>query len=584
MKETFFRTLSWLHTWAGLLVCWVLLLIFFAGSLSYFRHEISLWTAPELHSGVYQDYQASQLASQLDRGQAYLEQHAAPNSQRWMINFPTQRSPILSFDWQLPPEKGQRRGKIEQRIALADATDIDNQDNTKDTHIARDIIDHVRDSRGGDFFYRLHYELQYLPAITARYIVGICTMFMLIALISGVVIHKRIFKDFFSFRPNKGARSWLDAHNVSAVIALPYHLMITYTGLITLMLIYIPWTVSTAYPDDNQTFLKELNPARQTEKASGIAAEPIPLSQLLPQVQAKWGDAPIKQAIISFPKDKNSQVTFYQDTGQDVTDEAHILIFNGISGELKYQSPHNTSGAAVTYDTMMSLHTARFAAPLLRLLFFFCGLLGCAMVATGTLMWAIRLRQNQQKAIDKGEPASLGLRLVEGLNFMFILGLPFGAVAFFYANRLLPAELVGRSAWEGHSFFIALAAMGVWALIGRTLNHWRWALRFIGSLYCALPVLNALTSSHHLIDNIGSQQWALVGFDLLAILLGGTMLFASQRMAQSTLINARPIVKPLEQSAREKSPHNLSLQQLQQSPESGYTSTLASSSPLEEVK
>lgn len=542
MKETFFRTLSWLHTWAGLLVCWVLLLIFFAGSLSYFRHEISLWAEPELHRGTFQDYQANQLISQLDKGQHYIESHSPAETQRWLINFPTQRSPMLSFAWQLPPEKGQRRGKIEQHTALADGSGV---------------ITDVRDSRGGDFFYRLHFDLHYMPAITARYIVGVCTMFMLIALISGIVIHKRIFKDLFSFRQNKGARSWLDAHNVSSVIALPYHLMITYTGLITLMLIYIPWTVSTAYPEDNQAFLKELNPARQTEKASGIYAEQVRLSQLLPQVQAEWGNAPIKQVIVSYPQDKNSQVTFYQNTGKDVTDESTLLVFNGVTGELKYASPHEVSGTVATYDTMMSLHTARFAAPLLRILFFFCGLLGCAMVATGTLMWAIRLRQKQQKAIDKGEKPSHGLRLVEGLNFMFILGLPLGAAAFFYANRILPADFATRSAWEVHSFFIALGAMGVWAFFGRSRRDWQIALVLIGTLYCALPILNALTSPSHFIDNIQSQQWALVGFDVLAVLIGVVMLFASTKLSvvaktlqkpnrKNTISDKKPMRKPVE--------------------------------------
>lgn len=559
MKETFFRTLSWLHTWAGLLVCWVLLLIFFAGSLSYFRHEISLWTEPELHRGAFQDYQANQVVSQLDKGQDYIESLSPAEAQRWLINFPTQRNPMLSFAWQLPPEKGQRRGKIEQHTALADGSDM---------------ITHVRDSRGGDFFYRLHFDLHYMPAITARYIVGVCTMFMLIALISGIVIHKRIFKDLFSFRQNKGARSWLDAHNVSSVIALPYHLMITYTGLITLMLIYIPWTVSTAYPEDNQAFSKELNPARQTEKASGINAQQVRLSQLLPQVQVQWGDAPIKQVMVSNPKDQNSQVTFYQDTGKDVTDESTLLVFSGVTGELKYASPHEVSGAVVTYDTMMSLHTARFAAPLLRILFFFCGLLGCAMVATGTLMWAIRLRQKQQKTIEKGEKASLGLRLVEGLNFMFILGLPLGAVTFCYTNRLLPADFATRSAWEVHSFFIALCAMGVWAFIGRSRRHWQVALMLIGALYCALPILNALTSPSHFIDNIQSQQWALVGFDVFAALFGGAMLFASTKLSV--------MVKTLQKPNRKNVISDKKV--IPKSPDTRYATELATSSPLEEVK
>lgn len=556
MKETFFRTLSWLHTWAGLLVCWVLLLIFFAGSLSYFRHEISLWNEPELHKGVYQDYRADTLENQLDKGQSYIEAHSPATAQRWMIGFPTERTPFQSVSWQLPPEKGQRRGKTEEHVALADGSGM---------------ISEVRESRGGDFFYRLHFDLHYMSAITARYIVGVCTMFMLIALISGIVIHKRIFKDLFSFRRDKGARSWLDAHNVSSVIALPYHLMITYTGLITLMLIYIPWTVNTAYSGDNQAFLKELNPARQTEKAAGISAPQVQLSQLLPQVKAAWGDAPIKQVIVSYPKDQNSQVTFYQNTGKDVTDEANILIFNGVNGELKYASPHEASGASATYDTMMSLHTARFAAPLLRFLFFFCGLLGCAMIATGTLMWAIRLRQKQQKLIDKGEKTSFGLRLVEGLNFMFILGLPLGTVAFFYANRLLSTSFASRSEWEVHSFFIALAVMGVWAFLGRSRRQWQTALRLTGTLCCALPVLNAFTSPSNIIDNIQSHQWALVGFDVLAVLLGGAMLFASKRV---TLIAKAPSKqRPAKVKNAPRSESQTSL-----------ASDLSSSSSLEEAK
>lgn len=70
--------------------------------------------------------------------------------------------------------------------------------------------------------------------------IGLAAMAMLVALISGIVIHKKFFKDFFTFRPAKGQRSWLDAHNATAVLVLPFHLMITYTGLVIFYLIYMP--------------------------------------------------------------------------------------------------------------------------------------------------------------------------------------------------------------------------------------------------------------------------------------------------------------------------------------------------------
>jgi uncharacterized iron-regulated membrane protein len=37
MKEGFRQSMAWLHTWSGLLVGWVLFMVFAAGTASYFR-------------------------------------------------------------------------------------------------------------------------------------------------------------------------------------------------------------------------------------------------------------------------------------------------------------------------------------------------------------------------------------------------------------------------------------------------------------------------------------------------------------------------------------------------------------------
>ncbi|MGS0682466.1 hypothetical protein ACVBIL_15040 [Shewanella sp. 125m-7] len=42
------------------------------------------------------------------------------------------------------------------------------------------------------------------------------------------------------------------------------------------------------------------------------------------------------------------------------------------------------------------------------------------MITTATLLWAVKIRQNQQKQIKQGAKTSFGLRLVEGLNLTFI--------------------------------------------------------------------------------------------------------------------------------------------------------------------
>ncbi len=520
--------MTWLHTWVGLLVCWVLLLVFFAGTLSYYRYEISLWTQPEVHQDVIQPYQAQKLVQQVDQAQQYLFE-TAPDAKDWRVYFPTERKPYLSFGWQTQPEEGKRRGKFVQHIVKADG---------------EGVVTDVRESRGGHFFYRLHFDIHYMPAKFARWIVGFCTMFMLLAIISGIVIHKRIFKDFFSFRPSKGSRSWLDAHNVSSVLALPYHLMITYTGLITLMMMYMPWGVMTAYDGDSREFRADFKPHRVSAKPVGSEAQVVALSSLLPQVTSLWGDVPLKSIVVSNLGDKNSQVSFYQNTQQQVTDQRIPLTFSAVTGELLNAEQYASSGAKQTHDTLMALHTARFAEPVLRILFFVCGLMGCAMIATGTLLWAIKIRQKQQKAIKSGQKPSLGLRIVEGLNLTFIAGLPLATCAFFYANRLLPSALANRAQWEINCFFIALAAVALLAVYRRDRQCWRAVLKLSALALMAIPVLNGLTSAQHLLDNLLSQQWTLVGFDLMCVIFGIGLWFAAARLKLPQSQTRRTLRRP----------------------------------------
>ena len=63
-----------------------------------------------------------------------------------------------------------------------------------------------------------------------------------------------------------------------------------------------------------------------------------------------------------------------------------------------------------TYNVMEGLHTARFANAPLRWLFFLSGLMGCAMVATGLLLWAVKERPQHLKVLKRGEKGRCGSR------------------------------------------------------------------------------------------------------------------------------------------------------------------------------
>ena len=48
-RESVRQAMSWLHTWSGLILGWLLFAIFLTGTLSFFRNEFNLWMHPEMH-------------------------------------------------------------------------------------------------------------------------------------------------------------------------------------------------------------------------------------------------------------------------------------------------------------------------------------------------------------------------------------------------------------------------------------------------------------------------------------------------------------------------------------------------------
>lgn len=72
---------------------------------------------------------------------------------------------------------------------------------------------------------------------------GFAGLVMLVALISGVVMHRKIFREFFTFRPAKDTqRSVLDLHNMTGVLVLPFHFFFAFTGLLIFAGHYFPVT------------------------------------------------------------------------------------------------------------------------------------------------------------------------------------------------------------------------------------------------------------------------------------------------------------------------------------------------------
>ncbi|KZB97281.1 hypothetical protein AU375_06474 [Methylobacterium radiotolerans] len=501
MGKTFRQSMAWLHAWSGLVVGWVLFAVFVTGTASYYRPEISQWMRPELRTD--RTFGPADLAAAAERGVAYAQAHAG-GARTWFLALPRPDRPVLELFWRTGPGRPPGHVLLDPDSGAPAA---------------------VRATRGGDFLYRFHFELN-LPPLWGRWIVGACAMIMLVALISGLVTHRRIFADFFTFRRDKSAqRGWLDAHNVTGVLALPFHLMITYTGLATLMVMYVPWGLNTAYRGDSQRYFAESGQITAPRPPAGQPGTLAPVGPLVVRALAMRPE-PLERITIVNPKDANATVVAVFEEPHGLSHEHPQIAFDGVTGAVLEVRAGGLRPATKTFTAMVGLHEAHFAGPALRVLFFLCGVAGSAMVATGLLLWAVA-------RLPKGDaPGGFGLRLVQGLNVATIAGLPAAVAAYFLANRLLPAALPARAEWEVGAFFAVWLLVAAAALLRPAGRVWPETLTAAAALYGAVAAADVGRLVARRLGGDAPVEPVFLAFDGAMLALAALFLLAVRTIAR----------------------------------------------------
>jgi uncharacterized iron-regulated membrane protein len=513
-EEGLRQSMSWLHTWAGLIFGWVLFAMFLTGTLAFFRPEITSWMQPEIQARPTPAVQAVDLA------QRYLNEHA-PDAKRWFITPPSNREPLIQMLYQLPKPKPGERGFVRVKLDPVSGQAVTG-----------------RETRGGDFFYRFHFELE-TAFPWGRWLASIAGMFMLVAIISGIITHKKIFTDFFTFRPKKGGqRAWMDGHNVLSVLGLPFHLMITFSGLVLFMIMLMPAGIQAVYENPRQ-YTDEVF---KSFKITPPLNQPAPLVQIAPlvaQAQDHW-QGRVGRVTVNNPGDAGANVTLVRDAADGVSYGrlAPYMRFDGVTGAFQ-EGEDDLSATVQTAGVITGLHLGLFAEPLLRWFYFLVSLAGTGMVGTGLVLWIAKRRQ---KARPGDVREAFSLRLVDGLNAGTIAGVVFGVAAFFLANRLLPAEMPGRQVWEVRAFFSAWGLSLVYAFLFQR-RKWQDLLAIAAAALALVPVVNAFTTSRHLGVSLPAGDWVMAGFDLTCLASAALFGWMARKAARARKAPAKASAK-----------------------------------------
>lgn len=498
MKGALTLSMAWLHTWSGLIFGWILFPVFLTGAIAVFWAEITCWATPSMPRDVRVDRdRLTRVATD------YLETHV-PDAPMWRINYPRAREPLLRVIWS-------ERGAIQSRH-LDPATGA--------------VLDDVADS--GKFFIRFHYafNLDRAKNPIGFFIIGAAAIVMLVGCVSGIVIHKRLFKDFFTFRPHSSPqRAWLDGHNLISVLPLPFHIMITYTGLVLLCWQYMPAAVHALYPDEATYRTDVLQRAHATGAAVETHVGMQPLYSLVRKAEQHMGDGNVAYLYIFNPNRSNAVVEISRRRDDRIAQQSDRIVFDGVSGQRLQQLDHvDRSYALRTQSFASALHFMEFGGPLIRWLYVFGGLAGAAAIATGLVLFE---RKRAQR--DDHQLAPFVLRLIAALNITAIAGTTMACAAFLWGERLLLATGAERTFWSASVFFGTWAISLLHALARPTSRGWVEQLSAAALLCFGVPMLAFATApALSLPHSLAQGDWVRAGVDLSAA-AAGLLIAASAR-------------------------------------------------------
>lgn len=567
MFSSFRLSMTWLHTWFGLVLGYVLMVCFFFGALAVFDREIDRWAIPETRF-------APQPMPSFDQMLMPILAKVEPREKDYAANMPklhdASKGPMTPR-LQLPVEEYWAYTTHRDPVLRMGAGFGVPQpkDPASHNHIHGSVTIDPRSGQvisddklkiGSAWFYPMHYKLHLNWLNLGYWIVGIAALVMLAALVSGVVMHRKIFREFFTFRPKKHTqRSTLDLHNLTGVVALPFHFFFAFTGLVIFAGIYLPV--------DSKYMLKPLHDAHEVAEAArtglphkpaGVAAPMASVDAMVAEAKKRWAARDMLGEVgyltMTHVGDLNGFVSIFRAGSDRVALVGEGIHFQASSGKLLREDPPRSAVSSVN-EFLTGLHLQHFEHWLLRWFYVFGGLAGAVCIATGFIFF-VEKRKKQHAA--KG---AAGSRMVDALAVTTVTGMLVAAITMLVANRLLPADVIGKGDWEKYTFWAAwVLAMGhaFWrtapVLQARIAPAWREQCWAVATLAVLAVLLNWATTGDHLLHTMGltgaGTYWPVAGLDLSLLAAAGVAVLAARKLRSRELGLGSPrrVDKPMNQT------------------------------------
>ncbi|HTV20363.1 MAG TPA: PepSY-associated TM helix domain-containing protein [Polyangiaceae bacterium] len=428
------------HAWVGVVASLLLHVMFFMGAFALFHAELDRWAEPALARPVA-----------VERTPAWpSEPSLLPAAALRPTPMPKLQPLLQQLDFERPLSGAQRVAFIAEAAGLRAYVSRDGAFTEYHYAPSSGTLEQA-ESNLGSFLYSMHY-LGPLPY--GVWIAGLASMALLLALVTGVLIHlKDLLRQWFQFRPERVARTWTsDLHKVLGVFGLPYQLLYAWTGAVLCLgyLVVQPLFVELVSGGNERALAEARGDFGAELEPTGQRLQALPdIDALVATAERRWPSLQPTWVGLEHVGDEASTLTLYGDLPGHAFG-AVDLVLRARDGSLLAVHGLEDAGVYRRFEAwFFGLHYAQFGGYGIKLLYALLAFATCAVIISGNLVWLARRDPLRERR---------GQRVLERVTVGIGAGVVPATACAFSANRLLPHALhSSQSSWEQGVFW------GVWA-------------------------------------------------------------------------------------------------------------------------
>lgn len=541
MKSINIKKLYVLHSWVGLVTGILLFVIAFTGAVSVFgRPELKIWAnndirTPAQLTPIQIETLVDKYAQQVPENYLHMVQVALPgvrSAAELYIRFEDHKEgtvpqqPAVAIQFKIHPHTLELIERKEGELrSLFENYDMDM----------------------ADFLVGFHADL-HMGRPWGLLTTGVLGLTLMLSIITGFVVHRKVLKQMFTFRTKKTKTLLLnDGHKVMGIWGMLFHGVIAFTGafLGLALVILVPAAAFVSFEGDQDKLLQTFN--TMPDPVLTHVHQPTHLAKALTHAQNYQQGAYVTNINVLGYGDENAMLYF----NLLEAEQMHPLRmqYQGNSGEFldaygQFGKIEGVSGKIL--DLMGPLHFGNFGGIIVKVFWAILGLSTALLPITGLMLWL-------ERGVNAANP-KYSRNTYLRFNRL-ILGSCGGLVV--ACALLFPVQLMLNYVWidAAPNPIIMGSFFGSWALLTLIAMVWKNSAKLTTImvnltallLVTVLP-LDALLSGSHPFNMADTQHYISTGVNLTLFGLAPLLLWGHWRWSTVGKLNqSQPDVAPQQQ-------------------------------------